>query len=148
MTTESRQALLADTREAMHRECVVCGRSCAPGLGLDFVAQADGSVCAQFACPSGYEGYQGVLHGGVISSLLDGAMTNCLFAHGIAALTGELVVRFRHPVATGTPISVFGRIVRSTPPLHVMEAHVVQDGVIMAVAKGKFMEMQPQGGAP
>jgi acyl-coenzyme A thioesterase PaaI-like protein len=36
-----------------------------------------------------------MLHGGVISSILDGTMTNCLFAHGTVAVTAELRVRFR-----------------------------------------------------
>ncbi|RPI62864.1 MAG: PaaI family thioesterase, partial [Planctomycetaceae bacterium] len=93
-----------------------------------------------------YEGYEDVLHGGVISSLLDGAMTNCLFAHGIVAVTAELVVRFRHPVAIDVPVSVIGRIVSSSPPLHITEAKVIQDGVVMAVAKAKFMEMHRKEG--
>ena len=146
--TEPRQTLLGDTRDAMHPHCVVCGKGCAIGLGLDFVVQADGSVRAEFACSKAYEGYRGILHGGVISSLLDGAMTNCLFAHGIVALTAELVMRFRHLVATDMPVSVVGRIIRSTVPLHFMEAQLVQDGVVMAVAKAKFMEIKSKEGAP
>ena len=129
-------------------DCVVCGKDRAQGLGLDFAVQADGSVRAEFGCPEAYEGYRGVLHGEVISAMLDGAMTNCLFALGIAALTAELVVRFRHPVATDRPISVVGRLSRSTPPLHAMEADIIQGGVVMAVAKAKFMEMKQNEGAP
>jgi uncharacterized protein (TIGR00369 family) len=146
--TEPGQPLLDRTREAMHPDCIVCGKGCPKGLDLDFAVQADGGVCATFACPKAYEGYRGVLHGGVISSLLDGAMTNCLFARGVTAVTAELVVRFRHPVATNVPVTVVGRITRSTPPLHILEALVVQNGVIMAVGKAKFMEMmKPHSGA-
>ena len=88
-----------------------------------------------------------MLHGGVISALLDGAMTNCLFARGIVALTAELVVRFRHPVAINAPVSVIGRITRSASPLHMLEAEIRQRGEIMAVGKGKFMETKTQMGA-
>ena len=59
------------------------------GLGLRFEPQADGSVAAYFACAPNYQGYPGRLHGGVVSMLLDAAMTNCLFARGIQAVTGE-----------------------------------------------------------
>jgi len=102
-------------------------------------------VRARFVCSKSHEGFRDILHGGVISSLLDGAMTNCLFAHGIAAVTAELVVRFRHPIATGSPLTVVGRTSGSSPPLYVLDAEIIQDDTLMAVGKGKFMELKPSG---
>ena len=61
--------------------------------------QPDGSVEGVFAARAPLEGYSGLLHGGVAAAFLDGAMTNCLFAHGVRALTAELTVRYREPVA-------------------------------------------------
>jgi uncharacterized protein (TIGR00369 family) len=109
-------------------------------LRLNFTALEDGSVQAGFACPPACEGYKGVLHGGVIASLMDGAMTNCLFAHGWTAMTAELSVRFRHPVRTHKAATVRAWMDGGTPPLHVLKAEVVQDGQIKATACGKFME--------
>lgn len=132
------QDRMEQTRSRNHSSCVVCGR--AGGLELGFSSHADGSVEALFHCRDSLQGYQGLLHGGVISALLDGAMTNCLFAHGIVAVTAELIVRFRHPVAIDGNVVVIGRITRSSPPLHLLEAEVRQDGIVMALAKSKFME--------
>jgi acyl-coenzyme A thioesterase PaaI-like protein len=81
-----------------------------------------------------------MLHGGVITSLLDGAMTNYMFAHGIPAITAELTVRFRHPVVTNQVAIVRARIERSSPPLHLLKAEVVQGEQLKATASGKFME--------
>ena len=64
-------------------------------LGLEFRVLADGSVTASFDCGESFDGYGGMLHGGVVSAIADGAMTNSLFAYGIAAVTAELNVRFR-----------------------------------------------------
>jgi uncharacterized protein (TIGR00369 family) len=144
--TEPSQELLERTRRKAHSFCMVCGRAHGCGLGLRFRLQDDGSVRARFVCSKSHEGFRDLVHGGAISSLLDGAMTNCLFAHGIAAVTAELVVRFRHPIATGAPLTVVGRISGSSPPLYVLDAEIAQDDTIMAVGKGKFMEMKAGGG--
>lgn len=65
---------------------MVCseGSPCAPGF--QFRVLSDGSVEATFDCPNRLQGYPDCLHGGVISSLLDGATANCLFAHRIVAV--------------------------------------------------------------
>jgi acyl-coenzyme A thioesterase PaaI-like protein len=81
-----------------------------------------------------------MLHGGVIASLLDGAMTNCMFAYGTPAITAELAVRFRHPVIVNRPAKVRAWVERSSPPLHVLKAVVLQDERPKATAVGKFME--------
>ena len=140
VTTEPAQGLLEQTSESQHPHCIVCGRTADCGLGLRFRSLPDGSVEAGFACPERYQGYEGMLHGGVTSSLLDGAMTNCLFAHGLVAVTAEMTVRFRHPIATSEPLLVRANITRSQSPLHIVEAGIVQAGQVKAKAQGKFME--------
>jgi acyl-coenzyme A thioesterase PaaI-like protein len=89
------------------------------------------------------EGYVDVLHGGVICCLLDGAMTNCLFAMGRTCVTAKLNVRFRHPVRVCRPATVRARLERGNRPLYAMRACVMQDGQVMAEGTGKFMEKPP-----
>lgn len=138
--TEPAQDVLERTRLAAHPLCIVCGQADECGLGLRFALRDDGGVEARFECKARFQGYEGLLHGGVTSSVLDGAMTNCLFAHGIVAVTAEIKVRFRHPVELNAPLVVRAHITRSQAPLHVVEAEIVQDGQIKAKATGKFME--------
>jgi acyl-coenzyme A thioesterase PaaI-like protein len=59
------------------------------GLNLSFHVCRDGRVEGRFRCGYAYQGYTGLLHGGVISSILDGAMTNCLFSSGKTAVTAK-----------------------------------------------------------
>jgi len=140
VTTEPAQDVLERTRQAAHPLCIVCGKAAECGLGLHFSLRDDGGVEARFECKARFQGYEGLLHGGVTSSVLDGAMTNCLFAHGIVAVTAEITVRFRHPVELDAPLVVRAHITRSQAPLHIVEAQIVQDGQIKAKASGKFME--------
>ena len=97
MVTELGQTELRETRAQAHSNCAVCSPTNSRSLCLKFAASDDGGVQARFNCDKAFEGYTGMLHGGVIASLLDGAMTNCMFAHCTPATTAELNVRFRHP---------------------------------------------------
>ena len=139
-TTEPTLQVLKRIQQAEHPFCVVCGQSNEQGLGLSFFLRGDGSVEARFECKPHLQGYDGLLHGGVIASLMDGAMTNCLFAHGIVAVTVEMTVRFRHPIVVDDPLVVKARITYSQPPLYVVAAEIVQNGQVKAKTNGKFMQ--------
>ena len=140
VTTESGEDSLHRLRACTHPNCVVCGTANGRGLRLDFHRSDSGCVQATFDCNKAYEGYADVLHGGVVSALLDGAMTNCLFAHDHPGVTAELTVRFRHPVAIGAVATIRAWIVERVPPLYVLKAELLQNGRLMAEAQGKFME--------
>ncbi len=140
MITEPLQAELRETRATAHSTCVVCGAANRRSLGLKFVAGEDGVVHASFGCDKAFEGYAGMLHGGIIASLLDGAMTNCMFAKGVPAITAELNVRFRHPVVVNEPATVRAWVDRSSPPLYVLKSEIVQGGQLKAVGVGKFIK--------
>ena len=125
---------------SVHPFCLVCSGSNPYGLALEFAVNDDGSVTASFTGNSAVEGFQGLLHGGMIASLLDGAMTNCLFAHGLVAVTAELKVRYHKPVATGCEMIVRAWIEKPYPPLYFMRAELKQEGCVKATALAKFME--------
>lgn len=143
MTIDLEVAGLEGIRERAHGNCIVCSHSNAQGLKLKFRLCGDGSVETTFACDKQYEGYANVLHGGVISCLMDGAMTNCIFLHGFVALTAEMTIRFRQPVAVGVLASVRAWIDQSRKALHSVKAELLQDQIIKVTAHGKFMECPP-----
>jgi acyl-coenzyme A thioesterase PaaI-like protein len=125
---------------SVHPACFVCGGTNQRGLRLRYLACDGNGVQAELGCDASLEGYGGRLHGGVITAALDGAMTHCLFALGRKAVTAELIVRFRHPVTTGRPATVRARLERDLGPLYLLQAELVQDGVVKAVASAKFLE--------
>ena len=127
-------------RACFHDSCFLCGDKNPAGIKLRFELMPDSGVKAEFPCGFMFEGYKGFLHGGVIASLLDGAMTNCLFAHGIAAFTAELTIKYKLPVRCGKKIIVIARIVKTFEPLHLLEARILQDGEPAVIASAKFMQ--------
>lgn len=117
------------------------------GLKLAFAPRADGGVEAVFPGNAFLQGYDGLLHGGVIATLLDAAMTNCLFARGRVAVTAELRVRYREPVHAQQPVTVRAWLEQSHLSLHQLRAELIQDGGVKASATAKFLE-RPGRGVP
>ncbi len=129
-------------REQAHPNCFVCEPHRPFGLRMAYELQADGSVHAHMACPKRWQGYPGMVHGGIIASILDGAMTHCLFARDIAAVTADLHVRYRHPLLVDADAIVTAKITREMAPVFVLEASIIQQDVIRCTATGKFMDRQ------
>jgi uncharacterized protein (TIGR00369 family) len=129
-------------RQCNHPDCFVCGPANGCGLGLEFRLSPDGAVQACFACEPMFTGYPGMLHGGITCMLLDGAMTNCLFAHGLAAVTVDLTVRFHHPVTVSLPAVVRAWLESESSPVHRLAAEVLQDGRIVATGTARFVDKQ------
>lgn len=134
------KSTLPALRQQSHPHCFACGPANGHGLGLEFRVTHNGAVEASFTCAPDFAGYPGILHGGVICTLLDGAMTNCLFAHGLAAVTVDLHVRFRHPAAVNLPATVRAWLGAVDLPVHRLAAEMVQDGQIVATATARFVE--------
>ena len=140
---EAAQARLVEGRRRHHPHCVVCWDRHPFGLQVDFRATGEHSVEGTFGCGKFHEGYENVLHGGVVSSLLDGAMANCILALGLEAYTVELRIRYHAAVTTGTPARICGEWRKSEGPLHLLHATLEQGGKVRASARAKFFEGTP-----
>jgi uncharacterized protein (TIGR00369 family) len=111
------------------------------GLGLKFYRHEDGSVFGSFFADPKYEGYPGIIHGGIIATLLDSAMTHCLLMKDIPVLTGRLSIKYSTPIQTGTVVRLEARVVDQFRKMFVLEGKVLVDGKRMASAKAKYRSM-------
>ncbi len=125
-----------------HTNCMVCGKveSNPDTLQLVFESDAEGGVTSQFQVTPRHQGYDGILHGGMASTLLDAAMTHCLFNHGIQALTAELVVRFIAPVPVGQQVTLSAHINSQKRGIYQLEAYITLGQQSLARATAKFIE--------
>ena len=57
-----------------------------------------------------FEGFQGIVHGGIVSTIFDETMSKAVAESGVKALTAELRVRFRQNVTSGIMVCVRGWI--------------------------------------
>lgn len=86
--------------------CIVCGPENPRGLKLRFDVQDDGVIAAEWTPTADWEGFKGIIHGGIVSTVLDEAMSQAVSARGWPALTCELRVRLRRHVAPGEKFTV------------------------------------------
>jgi len=77
-----RHRTMSNISDRVHPNCVVCSSSNTNGLQLDFVSGKYGGTTAKLMCAKDLEDYRGVVHGGIFSSILDGAMGHCMFSQG------------------------------------------------------------------
>jgi len=97
------------------------------------------TVSARFQAGPEFQGYDGILHGGVIAALLDAAMTHCLSHRGVQAMTGELHIRFLHPISCDSLLEVRAQALPGRPPLYRVKAELVRGSETMARAEATFM---------
>jgi acyl-coenzyme A thioesterase PaaI-like protein len=121
-----------------HQNCFACGLNDGMGLGLKFYRHEDGAVFGNFFADPKYEGYSSIIHGGIIATLLDSAMTHCLLMKGIPALTGRLSVKYSTPIQTGTVVKLEARIVDQFHEMFILEGKAWVDGKRVASAKAKY----------
>jgi uncharacterized protein (TIGR00369 family) len=92
--------------------CFVCGRQNPVGLKLDFYEDHESNqIRAQFTVSDAYQGYPGVVHGGIVSTVLDEISGRAVMMdEGDDRLlaTLRITVRFRQPTPTETPLTAVG----------------------------------------
>jgi uncharacterized protein (TIGR00369 family) len=140
--TEGIENLKPMVRAAQNR-CFGCGPANPTGLQLEFLLAEDGSAVCLTTVPDHFDGHPGYLHGGIIATLLDEAMSKAVRAHGLTAMTGRIEIDYLRPVPSGALLRMEGRIVRSEGRKHWTEARVLNArGTTLAQGKGIFIEVR------
>ena len=122
----------------LHRNCFACGSNDGIGLGLKFYKNEDGAVFGNFFADPKFEGYSGIIHGGIIATLLDSAMTHCLLMKDIPALTGRLSVKYSNAIRTGVMVRLEARIVDESRKIFFLEGRASVEGKKVASAVGRY----------
>jgi acyl-coenzyme A thioesterase PaaI-like protein len=125
-----------------HRNCFACGSNDGIGLGLKFYKNEEGVVFGNFFADPKYEGYSGIIHGGIIATLLDSAMTHCLLMKDIPALTGRLSIKYSTPIRTGTVVKLEARIVDQFHEMFMLQGKAWVDGKKVASAEARYVELR------
>lgn len=121
--------------------CFVCGKGNAHGLQLEFRVDRDARSIETTWVPSQHhEGYRHIVHGGLVSTVLDEAMAKLSTCLDIPAVTAELTVRFLKPVPPNQPLRVVGRIIEQRRRVLLAEAEaLLVDGSSAATAQAKLI---------
>jgi acyl-coenzyme A thioesterase PaaI-like protein len=120
--------------------CFACGPGNPRGLRLVFHREKEGAMAALWTPEPELEGYSGIVHGGIVSTVLDEAMAKVVAESGAQALTAELRVRFRQQTPSGTQLRIRGWIESRTRRMIQTEAQLcAADGSELAHAWAVFL---------
>jgi uncharacterized protein (TIGR00369 family) len=122
--------------------CFGCGAANPIGLKMEFFLAPDGSVVTEKTVASEYEGPPGLVHGGMIATMLDEVMSKTVRALGIRAVTRKMEIEYLRPVHSGAPIRMEARLARKEGRKHWTEAKLLDgEGNILAQSSGLFIEI-------
>jgi uncharacterized protein (TIGR00369 family) len=92
--------------------CFICGRENPVGLKMSFSEDhTTGQVLASLIVPDEFQGYPGVVHGGIVAAILDETAGRAILLHGSdddLMATMRLTIRYRHPTPTGVRLTAVG----------------------------------------
>ncbi len=126
-------------KKEYHRKCIFYDLHSFMGGDLDVGFDKNGDLIGSFFCHERYQGYDGMVHGGILSALLDSVMVQCLMGHGVVAYTARMNIRYINPVKLGQYVKIFSRIEQiHFCKLYKLYAEITQDRKDYAVALGSF----------
>ena len=121
--------------------CYACGKKNTKGLHLEFSYDKQEQCIETTFVPSDeYQGWQGVVHGGIIATLMDESMAKLAQFLGYRVVTAALTMRFKDVGKTGKPLSVRGEITKLSKKLIYAKAVTRgEGGNVIAEAQAKLM---------
>jgi uncharacterized protein (TIGR00369 family) len=121
--------------------CFVCGPKNPIGLKLDFHFNGT-SIKTVFIPKKEHQGYFNIVHGGILTTLLDEAMVKLAIAMDMPAVTAQMDVRLKKALEVGETVKIEARMLHVTKRL--LEAHaeaITGENEIVADAKGKLIRI-------
>ena len=93
-----------------YRYCFGCGADHPTGLHMQMTAGADLTAVGRFTVTELHQGAPGLAHGGALASAIDDVLGGLNWLVGTPAVTGNLSVDYRRPVAVGQTLVISARI--------------------------------------
>ena len=135
------------TKQPNSRHCFACGLENDYGLGMTFYEIDDGRVLAKYSVPENFQGFPGIVHGGIVFTMLDEVLGRVTMVedHTKFTMTAKVEVRFRKPVPIGEPLQIVGKVDRRRGRFSFASAELrLPDGSIAAEAMGLMAEVPDQ----
>ncbi|MFP4687072.1 MAG: PaaI family thioesterase [bacterium] len=127
------------------RMCFVCGEKNPIGLNLDWEFSEDREVLkTSFIPDKKLQGWKDVVHGGILTTVLDETMANHCIFRGIYVVSVEIKVRFKNPARVGERLNFEARAWHKRGKLYEAEARCFQKNQLIAEAKGKLIQIKAE----
>lgn len=128
-----------------YKGCFVCGKDNPLGLHLN-IYQDDKKVKAEFIPESRHQGFPGIVHGGILFSILDELMGRTAVVNkGVITLTVEISIKYRKKAPLGKKIIFTAQMVKDRGRMIEAEAQAcLEDGTLLTEAWGRFILISPE----
>lgn len=121
--------------------CLCCGDKNPMGFKMKFRFEEE-KILSEVVIPKEYQGFNNVVHGGILGTLLDELMVNLYWLKGIKAVTVEYQVRLKAPCPTNTKVLLSAWPLEERRSLHYVMADArLEDGTVVAEATAKCMKI-------
>ena len=104
---------MSKSKQPNSRHCFLCGLENPVGLHLHFYEAEPGVIETQYTAPEHFQGYPGVLHGGIVAALIDETSGRAQMGSDPAnprfMFTGKLEVKYRKNVPIGKMLKIVGK---------------------------------------
>ncbi|MET0764355.1 MAG: PaaI family thioesterase [Blastococcus sp.] len=110
----------------------------------------DGRATGRATLGKSHEGPPGLVHGGVVATLLDHVLARAVRAAGRGGLTATLTVTYRRPVQLGVPLLATAELTGQDGRRATATARLVAEddpGTTLAEAEGLFVALRPERAA-
>jgi len=124
------------------RYCFVCGTHNDIGLHADITTGQDNTAYTKLVIPKNFQGWQDIVHGGIISTLLDEVSIYACRNISQKGVTAEITVKFKKPVPTETEIELRSKVVEIKRRLLLVEAELLVGGIVHASAETKIFNLE------
>jgi acyl-coenzyme A thioesterase PaaI-like protein len=128
--------------------CFVCGRDNPRGLKIKVTYFPEEQAAeTKIALPREYQGWADVIHGGILSTLLDEMMAHAVWRFAGPGVTLSMEVRFHHPLKPDEAILVRGVLTAGNGSRRTAEAIItrISDDMKIASAKSRFLLLEKNG---
>ncbi len=129
------------TQFGMDDFCFACGPANPIGLKLKIQPHPEGGAVAHFTAAREYQGYEGVLHGGIAATLVDEVMVWASFFQGLPVVTGTLTVKYRRPVPVGEPLEIRGWVLEASGRRVRARAEIRHQGRVLVSAESLMLRV-------
>lgn len=128
-----------------YNNCFVCGQDSKNGLKVEFETTENGAR-AEYVPREQFEGFRGIVHGGILCALLDEIMWKAVNGHyGVLTVTAKMDVRFKRPAMIETKLFIEGFITSRKRKFFETKGIISDaEGTILAEATGLFMEVDAE----
>ena len=136
MTSPEKESAFQDDRYFL-----CCGEKNPLGFKMTFRYEGE-KLLSETVVPKEFQGFSGVVHGGILGTLLDEVMVNLYWLKGVKAVTAEFTVRLKAPCPTDQKVFLTAWPLETRRRIHLTGGEArLEDGTLVAEATAKCIQI-------